>query len=65
MQIIVIFLAQPTIAMTLPLCTICVYFIQRVYLRTSRQLRFIDLESRAKLYTSFLETVSRICLSQL
>ena len=60
MQCIVIFLAQPTIAMTLPLCTIFVYLIQRVYLRTSRQLRFIDLESRAKLYTSFLETVSRI-----
>ncbi|KAI2671649.1 hypothetical protein CBS147355_8641 [Penicillium roqueforti] len=60
MQSIVLFVAQPTIAMTLPLCTICVYFIQQTYLRTSRQLRFIDLESKEKLYTSFLETVEGI-----
>ncbi|OQE05643.1 hypothetical protein PENVUL_c023G05030 [Penicillium vulpinum] len=60
MQSILLFVAQPAVAMTLPFCAICVYFIQQIYLRTSRQLRFIDLESKAKLYTSFLETIEGI-----
>lgn len=34
------------------------YFTQRFYLRTSRQIRFIDLETKAPLYTHFLESLS-------
>ncbi|GKT58044.1 ABC transporter [Colletotrichum tofieldiae] len=33
------------------------YGIQRFYLRTSRQLRLLDLEAKAPLYTNFLDTI--------
>lgn len=33
------------------------YFVQDVYLRTSRQMRFLDLEAKSPLYTHFLETL--------
>ncbi|KAE8342743.1 hypothetical protein BDV24DRAFT_173704 [Aspergillus arachidicola] len=60
MQAIVLFTVQPVMASTLPFCAICIYFIQRIYLRTSRQLRFIDLESRSELYTNIVETVEGV-----
>jgi len=43
--------------LTLPLCVVIVYLIQKVYLRTSRQLRLLDLESQSAVYSSFLESV--------
>lgn len=58
MQAIILFVVRPNMAITLPLVWVCMYFIQRVYLRTSRQLRFIDIESNSGLYTSFFQTVS-------
>ena len=33
------------------------YVLQNVYLRTSRQLRFMDLEAKSPLYSHFLETL--------
>jgi len=39
---------------------LAVFFIQRVYLRTSRQLRFLDLETRSPVYSHFLETLEGI-----
>jgi ATP-binding cassette subfamily C (CFTR/MRP) protein 1 len=33
------------------------YFLQSIYLRTSRQLRFMDLEAKSPLYSHFLETL--------
>ncbi|RDK38396.1 hypothetical protein M752DRAFT_286421 [Aspergillus phoenicis ATCC 13157] len=47
---------QPVMLVTIPPCYILVYLIQKVYLRTSRQLRFLDLDSRSRLYTNFLDT---------
>ena len=41
----------------IPICAVTVYWLQRFYLRTSRQLRFLDLESRSPLYSHFLETL--------
>ena len=41
---------------TVPAILIAIYCIQFVYLRTSRQLRFLDLEAKSPLYTHFLET---------
>lgn len=35
-----------------------VYLIQKYYLRTSRQMRFLDLEAKSPLYTHFTETMS-------
>ncbi|KAJ6781269.1 hypothetical protein PWT90_09203 [Aphanocladium album] len=37
-----------------------IYFIQRFYLRTSRQLRLLDLEAKSPLYTHFLDTMTGI-----
>ncbi|KAG8412280.1 hypothetical protein J3458_014468 [Metarhizium acridum] len=43
------------ISVIIPFILICVYIIQYFYLRTSRQMRYIDLEAKAPLYTQFSE----------
>ncbi|TVY43016.1 ABC transporter [Lachnellula occidentalis] len=57
MQIVLLFIAQKWLTMSLPACMLIVYIVQKVYLRTSRQLRFLELESRAGVFSSFLESV--------
>jgi ATP-binding cassette subfamily C (CFTR/MRP) protein 1 len=42
---------------TIPFLVAVVYILQKVYLRTSRQLRYMDLEERSPLYSHFLETL--------
>lgn len=42
-------------AITIPFVLIAIYLIQAVYLRTSRQIRFLDLEAKAPIYSHFLE----------
>lgn len=56
-QAILLFLAQKHLALSLPGCMVVLYVVQKVYLRTSRQLRFLELESRAAVFSSFLESV--------
>lgn len=41
-----------------PVLVAIVWTIQRVYLRTSRQLRLLDLEAKSPLYTHLLETLA-------
>ncbi|KAF2995600.1 hypothetical protein E8E14_000809 [Neopestalotiopsis sp. 37M] len=48
------------IAAIIPLCFAPMYFLQKFYLRTSRQLRHLDLESKSPLYTHFTETLSGV-----
>jgi ATP-binding cassette subfamily C (CFTR/MRP) protein 1 len=48
------------IAAGLPLIIGIVYAVQSFYLRTSRQMRHMDLEAKSPLYTHFQETVSGI-----
>ncbi|KAL6923650.1 hypothetical protein FSST1_000924 [Fusarium sambucinum] len=50
--------STPYIAATFPLLGAVYFYLQRAYLRTSRQLRLLDLEEKAPLYTQFLETLS-------
>ncbi|KAG2005232.1 hypothetical protein GB937_008929 [Aspergillus fischeri] len=57
MQIILLYMAEKWLAVSLPACMLLVYVIQKVYLRTSRQLRFLELESRAGVFLSFLECI--------
>ncbi|KAJ5813483.1 ATP-binding cassette transporter [Penicillium pulvis] len=57
-QVVLILSVQPLMTATVPICFICVYFIQRVYLRTSKQLRYLDLESKSHVYTDMLDTVN-------
>lgn len=45
-------------AIAFPICLVALYLIQRYYLRTSRQLRFLDLEAKSPLYSHFLESLN-------
>ncbi|KAF4984521.1 hypothetical protein FZEAL_317 [Fusarium zealandicum] len=54
----VIAIASPWLAIAYPFLSGFVYYIQLFYLRTSRQLRLIDLESKAPLYAHFIDTLS-------
>lgn len=56
-QACLIFASQPLMTLSLPFSIVIVYIVQKVYLRTSRQLRILELESRAAVFSSFLETV--------
>lgn len=45
-------------AISVPLLILAVWALQHVYLRTSRQLRLLDLEARGPLYSHFMETLT-------
>lgn len=57
-QVALISVASVYAAIAVPACIIALYFIQRFYLRTSRQIRFLDLEAKSPLYSKFVECVS-------
>jgi ABC-type multidrug transport system fused ATPase/permease subunit len=46
------------VAAFIPLIVVTLYFVQKYYLRTSRQMRFLDIEMKAPLYTHFTETLA-------
>lgn len=48
-------IASKYAAISFPLVILVLYSIQKVYLRTSRQLRFLDLEAKAPLYAHFTD----------
>ncbi|KAI1816169.1 putative ABC multidrug transporter [Poronia punctata] len=56
-QAAVLLTASPYLAISYPFVAIMLYVVQRFYLRTSRQLRLLDLESKSPLYTHFIDTV--------
>ncbi|KAI1383398.1 ABC transporter [Hypoxylon trugodes] len=56
-QLILLFVAQKFLTVTLPICFAIVYIVQKIYLRTSRQLRLLELESKSAVLIDFLETV--------
>ncbi|KAK7942741.1 P-loop containing nucleoside triphosphate hydrolase protein [Apiospora aurea] len=56
----VIMSSAPAIAVSYPFLALLLYFIQRFYLRTSRQMRFLDLEAKSPLYTHFRDTTHGI-----
>ncbi|GMG41307.1 unnamed protein product [Aspergillus oryzae var. brunneus] len=49
------FVTSKYAAISFPAVILAVYGIQKVYLRTSRQLRFLDLEAKAPLYSHFAD----------
>lgn len=57
-QIVLISVAAKYIAIAFPFCILVFFFLQKFYLRTSRQLRLMDLESKSSLYSQFMETIS-------
>lgn len=46
------------VALLVPVCIILLYGVQVFYLRTSRQLRYLDIETKAPLFSQFLEVTS-------
>ncbi|KAF4551534.1 ABC transporter-like protein 11 [Elsinoe fawcettii] len=59
-MIIIIVIATPFIAAALPVLAAVLWIIQDIYLRTSKQLRVMDLEAKAPLCRHFLETVGGV-----
>ncbi|OJJ42489.1 hypothetical protein ASPZODRAFT_105215 [Penicilliopsis zonata CBS 506.65] len=57
-QLIVICVSTSYIAATVPVCLAAFYFVQRFYLRTSRQIRYLDIEAKAPLISHMLETLN-------
>lgn len=57
-KIILIGVGSAYIAPIFPFLLLAFWLIQRFYLRTSRQVRFLDLETKAPLYTHFIETLA-------
>ena len=57
-RIIVVCITAKYTSATLPFSILAIYLIQKYYLRTSRQLRLLDIEAKAPLYSHFLETLS-------
>ncbi|KAI3543901.1 ABC transporter [Colletotrichum filicis] len=48
------------LATSVPLLVGVLFFVQRYYLRTSRQVRLLDIEAKAPIYTHFLETLKGV-----
>lgn len=59
-QIVLFSMASKYMAITIPFVLVSVYTVQRFYLKTSRQLRLLDLEAKAPLYSHFMETLSSL-----
>lgn len=55
-QLIIICVIAKFLAASVPLFLLVVYLLQSFYLRTSRQVRLLDIEAKAPLYAHFLET---------
>ncbi|KAI1504810.1 ABC multidrug transporter [Biscogniauxia marginata] len=59
-QAAVIATSSPYLVIAYPFLVALLYVIQKFYLRTSRQLRLLDLEAKSPLYTHFLDTTKGI-----
>ncbi|KAK2038982.1 ABC transporter [Colletotrichum somersetense] len=56
-EFVMISVASRYIAILLPFLILCFYAIQHFYLRTSRQIRLLDIEYKAPLYTQLIKTL--------
>ncbi|RAL03019.1 P-loop containing nucleoside triphosphate hydrolase protein, partial [Aspergillus ibericus CBS 121593] len=59
-QVFLLFMAQTYMLITFPVLALIVYAIQKIYLLTSRQLRWLSMEANALPSNNFLETVQGI-----
>jgi ATP-binding cassette subfamily C (CFTR/MRP) protein 1 len=58
LQAIFVCVSASYFSIVLPFVLFLMYMLQKFYLRTSRQIRLMDLESKAPLYSNFLETLN-------
>ena len=56
-EIVLVFIGSGYLAFGVLVCICLLYLIQFYYLRTSRQLRLLDIEAKAPLFSHFLETL--------
>ena len=59
-QLFVIASSAKYVSIALPFCIIAVWVVQKFYLRTSLQLRILDIESKSALFTHFIELLNGI-----
>jgi ABC-type multidrug transport system fused ATPase/permease subunit len=59
-QAVVMLTSSAYLAISYPILGAVLYLVQKFYLRTSRQLRLLDLEAKSPLYTHFLDTLKGI-----
>lgn len=57
---VLVFIGSGYVIAVLPLCILALGLIQVYYLQTSRQLRLLDIEAKAPLFSQFLETVNGV-----
>jgi ATP-binding cassette subfamily C (CFTR/MRP) protein 1 len=57
---VIIVVGAPWVGISLPILILVLWQIQKFYLKTSRQLRYMELEAKAPLYTHFFETLDGI-----
>lgn len=57
-KVIILFIFSQYLAVTMPFVSVILFFLQRFYLQTSRQVRLLEIEAKAPLYTHFTESVS-------
>lgn len=58
---VLIFIGSGYVSAAIPVCLLVLVLIQFYYLRTSRQLRLLDIEAKAPLFSNFLETLNGLC----
>ncbi|RDH38689.1 P-loop containing nucleoside triphosphate hydrolase protein [Aspergillus welwitschiae] len=56
-KVIILAVFAKYLAIAIPFLAVVLYLTQKFYLRTSRQMRLLDIEAKAPLYTHFLELV--------
>ncbi|KAJ3497293.1 hypothetical protein NLG97_g2019 [Lecanicillium saksenae] len=59
-QLVIICVVGKYLAVTIPALVFILFAIQRYYLRTSRQLRLMDIEAKAPIYKLFIETIEGV-----
>lgn len=60
MQLVIICIVGKYLAVAVPALIGCLFVVQRYYLRTSRQVRLMDIEAKAPIYKLFIETMQGI-----
>ncbi|RDW75794.1 hypothetical protein BP5796_06615 [Coleophoma crateriformis] len=59
-KLVILSIMAKYLAATIPFVGFAVFVVQTCYLRTSRQVRLLDIEAKAPLFTHFMETVGGI-----
>lgn len=59
-QLVIICILGKYLAAAIPFLAMTLFVVQRYYLRTSRQVRLIDIEAKAPLYKHFIETTQGV-----